>query len=473
MTNLRLPVCCLLIISGVTHANEPSFRWKRAITLPALTEAAPIGIPLDEHVHAETRREWPDLRVRDAQGRNVGVLRQSLQETEPRPYVRQYAVASMSAKVKPEFGLRIQVALGKDDPVPDALVIETRMRDFELQVQAEATVNGKDWLPAGPPVLIFDYSRFIDARNLVIPVNATDQRTFRLTINDVTAEQESQLLELTRRLADGRVLEQTERLSIQRRPFHIDKVLFQRTIIETRTLAERQQVYRTPTFKVEEDVAFKRTVATIETHGQPITALRLVTPAKNFSRRYEWAYERLDRRGDPKWTVTGQGTLVRFAVGTVAREELTATGTAEGIFGDVSGQDRRPARLRLTIENGDSPPLPIEAIEALGPVYELRCLASPGDVLQLEYGAEEVEPATLDTAALQAALQSETKILTVTLGEPQAQQIAPAAAKPWIPWNDTRVIVGVIVALTVLLGAGLYQASRRMNDLPSPPPDPS
>ncbi len=243
---------------------------------------------------------------------------------------------------------------------------------------------------------------------------------------------------------------------------------------ETRKLAYRQQIYRQPTVTIEEDAEHKRTIATIETHGQPIEALRLVTDSRNFSRRYEFASERIDRRGDPKWNVTGHGTLLQFAVGTLQREELVATGNVEGLYGTTSTQDRRPAKLKLTIENGDSPPLSIQSIEALGPVYELRCLAAPGDQLQLVYGSDDAAAGALDIAALQAALSSSEAIPSATLGEPQRNTAAPkASAATWTPWNDTRVVVGVIVLLTGLLGAGLYQASRRMENFPPPPQEPS
>ncbi len=474
MRHVRLFVCLFPLLPFTAVAEEPIFRWLRPVQLPELKAAAPIGIPLDEQVHAETRNTWPDLRVRDAKGGNVGFVIEKLKDFEPHPVTKQWAVASQSVKISPEFGMRVQIALDKDDPLPDALVIQTRMRDFELQVQVESTANGKDWTPAGAPVLIFDYSRFIEARNLVLPVSAGDHRTFRLTIGDITAEQENQLLELTRRLSDGREVERTERTSIQRRPFHLDKIVFQRTVQERRPLAYRRQLYRQPTFQIEQAPEKKQTIATIETKGQPVDALRVLTDAQNFSRRYEYAAEVDDGLGRPTWEVIERGALARIAVGTIQREQLVVEGDPLSAAGIPKPQLRRPTKLRLTIENGDSPPLAITAIDALGPIYELRCLAGPGETLQLEYGSDDAKAGNVDVAALQEALKSGVEVIAATLGEPQKNSAASASTgTAWTPWNDTRVVLGVIVLLTVLLGAGLYQASQRMNDQPTPPQEPS
>src|SRR2546426_439852 len=49
---------------------------------------------------------------------------------------------------------------------------------------------------------------------------------FRITIRDVTSNQESELLELTRRLQGGKETERVERTAVERRPFRIDRIDF-------------------------------------------------------------------------------------------------------------------------------------------------------------------------------------------------------------------------------------------------------
>ncbi len=47
--------------------------------------------------------------------------------------------------------------------------------------------------------------------------------------------------------------------------------------------------------------------------------------------------------------------------------------------------------------------------------------------------------------------------------------LAPAdLGRPWQPWNDTRVLLGGIIALTLLLGWGLFHAGRHIEP-PLPP----
>ena len=96
-------------------------------------------------------------------------------------------------------------------------------------------------------------------------------------------------------------------------------------------------------------------------------------------------------------------------------------------------------------------------------MYEAVFLASPGEALRMEYGSPDAEPGSYDTAALQAALLSSgTRIVEASLAPPREDTTAPTQPK-WQPWNDPRLLIGGIVALAMMLGWGLYAASRRIN----------
>jgi hypothetical protein len=205
--------CGTLLAATIGQAAEPpAFRWQRSVELPELTATTLVSVELDEHFHAATRYDWPDFRLRDDQEHNVGCLLDTVKDPSAKTIEKSWTVTKLTAKVSPETGLQVTFQLADNDPRPERLRIVTPLRDFEHQVQVESSADGAAWIPAGQPTLIFDYAKHIDARNVDVPVQAGDHRHFRLTIADITAEQESQLVELTRRLRGGQEPDRTERI---------------------------------------------------------------------------------------------------------------------------------------------------------------------------------------------------------------------------------------------------------------------
>ncbi len=442
--------------------DPPAFQWLRTVTLPELTETAPVAITLDEHFHSSTRVGWPDVRVRDEHEQNVGFVIEAAKQTEPKAATTQWPAASLKAQVHSENGLRVEITLGKDDPLPDAIRIITPLRDFEHQVQVESSADGQNWTTAGESTLIFDYSRFIDARNVVVSVAGGDHRHFRLTIADVTAEQESQLLELNRRLRGGQETDRTERTTVARRPFRVDRIEFQRTVVEQQPQGTRDRIYPATDFRVTQNSKEQRTELTFSVRRQPISMLRLLTDTENFHRQSRVEAEHQVENGKLEWINVAEQVVSRFQIGKLQRERLEMK-----LWNDYSNAT---GRYRVLIMNEDSPPVEFRGVEPVGPIYELRCLATPGQKLQVEYGSPDAPAGKWDVAALRSAIDSGVVVVNGTLGDPRAN---PNAPKPmvatWKPWNDTRVLLAGIVALTLFLAWGLYAASSRITLPPEGP----
>jgi hypothetical protein len=440
LTLLSLPPCAA--------ADAPLFRWQRDVELPEITETTAVAVSLDEPFYAATRDRWPDVRLYDSKGDIVSFLIRPAKGTKTRTDRHSWAAEQTAARVEPEGGLLVELALREKEPQPTGLRIVTPLRDFEHQVRVESSADGTTWVSAGPSVVIFDYSRFVDARNDTVPFTAGDHRRFRFSITDVTAEQESQLLELHRRLQGGGETNRTERTTIARRPFRVDRVDFYRDEVRSQATETRLNTYEPIRFTQREDEKEHRTLVAIEADRQPITALRVKTDDKNFSRSVtiESVFE---NAGELRKTET-LGTLTRFAVGSLQRDELT-----------LKIPEARATRYRLVIENGDNPPLAIRGVELSGPRYELIFLATDGEKYRLEYGSPDAEPGRFDTAALAAVLREGPPKVAGALAEARENLSAPLAR--WRPWNDPNVLVSAIVLLTLLLGWGLWRAGRRLD----------
>jgi hypothetical protein len=453
-----IPALLTMLASAAAVGAEPDvFRWRRDIAAPALTEATVLSAAFDSHVHAMTRDGFPDVRLRRSDGSAVSFQVRQTPTTEAKTVRHVWPAKLGNVKLLESGGMQVLLEVAEQDPLPTGLQIVTPLRDFELQARAESSADGETWSAAGAPAVIFDYTQHIDARHLDVPV-ATTHRRLRLTIDDVTAEQESQLLELSRRLRGNEEGDRVERTTIRRRPFRIDRIDYFRDESTVRTKAPQTAPYSAADFAVSEDTEQHQTLVTFAMQREPITSLRVLTEAANFSRSATVELQVERASGKPEWHEVGRGTITRFAVGALAKDERT-----------LKISESRGTRYRVVIENRDSPPLAITGVEPSGPIYEAVFLAAPGEELRLEYGSPDAAAGQFDTAALQAALSSGVAPLAATLGPPLEETTAPTTPK-WMPWNDPRLLIGGIVALTALLAWGLYAAGRRVDSLNAPPP---
>lgn len=438
--------------------DTPAYRWLRDVDLPEIKAVTPIGVPLDSHFFQSTRDGWPDVRLRNDLGEPVAFLIRAAHELKTRTVRQSWSAEQQSAKVDAAVGLQVQLILRDKEPAPHGVRIVTPLRDFEHQVRVESSADGQAWTSAGPATLIFDYARYVDARNVVVPFNAGNHRRFRLTIEDITAEQESQLLELHRRLRGSEETERTESTAIVRRPFRIDRIEFYRDDSESVSSEPQSATYPTADFAVKENEKDHQSILTFDTQREPITEIKVITAAENFSRAATVEIELEDVNGKSAWQPLAKGTLTRFSVGAIQREELK-----------LAIRESHAVHYRVVIENRDSPPLAVTGVELAGPLYELTFLASPNQKATLEYGSPDAKVGRYDTAALQAAL-SQGQALTQAKWQPPRENLdAPAGrGRAWKPWNDARVLFSGIVALTLLLGWRLYCAGRQIETPPPP-----
>ncbi|HQU45542.1 MAG TPA: DUF3999 family protein, partial [Pirellulales bacterium] len=352
--------------------------------------------------------------------------------------------------------LEITVELEKDDPHPNGLTIVSPLRNFERRVRVDASTDGQQWERAGNETVIFDYSRYMDVRSDSVSFPETAKRHFRIVIDDVTVEQESELLALTRRLQGADETERTEKVTVERRPFRIERIDFWREVEEALATGDEKAKYPVTELRVEQDTEKHRTIVRIDTRRQPLTSLTLETADRNFSRHAVVEAE-TDQGVNKTWRRIGEGTVSRIDFKNVRREDLA-----------ISFPQSRQARYRIAIDDRDSPPLAVTGVEAEGNVYELVYLASPAARYQLVYGSADAEAAVYDTATIQELLRSGFQPSRAELGKQQPAPGAgqPAEFRPSKLLNNPLLLGGVILLLVLALGWGLFQAVKRMETLP-------
>ncbi len=444
----------------MAHAGEPSLRFRKEVSAASKTEESLVAAALDAEVYAATQPGLADLRLQDGQGTVLPYLVRKSQELQGQS-VRRKTWTSPKPSLRPleNGGLEITLLLTEDDPAPNGLTLITPLRNFEQRVSILTSTDGQTWEPTAGDTVIFDYSRYMDVRNDSVPFPASPRKHVRIVIDDVTFEQQSELLELTRRLRGNEETERTERVTIDRRPFRIERIEFWQEVSQEKIKGDHKQSYPVSGFQVTEDAKTRQTIITVDTHREPLTSLTLETTSRNFSRGC--VVEVQERHGvQNAWLQIGIATLSRIDFKNLKREQLT-----------ISFPESRQAQYRLVIENRDSPPLTVTGVQSVGNVYEVIFLSASNKPHQLAYGDPDAASPRYDTATIQALLTESYRPESVKLGsEQQTPGAAPAGFKLLQVVNDPRLLTGIICLLAVVLGWGLYSAVKRMDNSTPPPP---
>ena len=450
-------------MTAVARADEPSnqlpaFQFSREIKAPPLKQEELLAVTLDADVFAATQEGLADVRLLDAEGRVVPYFLRRVQTTRARAVRNTWPARQPTARPLDDGGLEITLQIDEDDkhPHPNGLRIFSPLRNFKQRVRVFTSADGGQWEPAGEETVIFDYSRYMDVRSDSVSFPETARRHFRIVIDDVTVEQESELLALTRRLQGAGEVERTEQVTVDRRPFRIERIDFWRVEHQERVTGNEKAPYPVAAHRVDEDREKHRTIIEVDTRRQPLTSLALETPDRNFSRHAVVEVQKV-QGVTHHWQNIGEGTLSRVEFKNVKQEELA-----------IKFPESRHAQYRIVIDNRDSPPLQVVGVAAEGNVYELVYLAGTGRHDRLLYGSADAEQAAYDTAAVEELLRKGFQPSPAELGVQLPNQGDGATEFHWPKiLNNPLMLGGVITLLTIVLGWGLYRAVQRIDKLPN------
>ncbi len=457
---IRISACLIFCLATVCSANDVvPFQFAKEIQTEPRTQEELVIVPLDSDVYAATKDRFPDLRVFDSTGQAVPYVLHKATETTPQTIRSTWPARGVSLKPLDGGDLEIRVRLDEKDLQPSGFRVVTPLKNFEQRVRvfgADAEANK----PLVPEAVIFDYSQYMDVRQSEVRLPKSTDREFRIVIDGLTSDQESQLLNLTRTLRGNKEEERSERITIERRPFRIDRIEFWSEQTQRNIQKETSASYPVPKIEVHEDKDKHQTVIEVHTRREPLNELRLQTSSRNFSRN---AVVQVPETKGVKtdWREIGQATVSQFQFRDLEQEHRAIT------FAEV-----RHEKFRILIDNRDSAPLEITGVEANGSIYQAAFLAAPTASYRLTYGADVTDPPQYDTAALTAALGRGLDSFSAKLGPetPAATAGQPAPLNVRGVLNNPMVLGTIVCVLVAILGWGLYHASRRIEQMPKDEP---
>jgi hypothetical protein len=455
-------IAAALLVAAAAEAAAGG-RHEKLLVLPPLAATGLVAVRLDADVHATAADGYGDLRILDARATEVPYVVRDVITTDRGTVRRRARAVVAAAKPLSDGSLEVVVTLGDghDHAAPEEFVLLTPLHDFEHRVTVARPADEGGWETLVEDALIYDYARFLDVRDVSIslPVARGGRRgdRYRIVIGDVTQEQQSRLMELTRTLAAGKEREIREKTVVERRPFRIDGIEFWygaevekgvSGVLEDRVIGG---------FRVVRGPDERATRITVAARRQPVTEFTIATDSRNFSRSLTVTRPGEPDRDRPRspGRPIATATITRIDVAGLRREQLA-----------VPLPESRLETYELVIDDGDSPPLAVTGVTARGPAREIVFLAEPGGVYRLAYGGDRAAP-RYDTAAIRAALAARAVATPATLGaESFVATPAPAVDPLWL-LGDGRFQVAVIALLAAILAAALFRAAQRID--PSPP----
>ncbi len=450
-----LLIVALLWICRPGTAKELRFQFRSQIDARFDQEEI-VAVPLGPEVYAATRDDWADLRVLDRNRIEQPWLIRPVREYRRQSRRRFHSVNKPELTPLENGGLEIRVTRRDTHRAAHGLRLHTPLKNFQQRITVYGSDNETDWELLTENALVFDYSQWMDVRNDEVPLPENTFRYLRIVIDKVTAEQESQLMETVRHLRGGAEADRTERVTIDRRPFRIDRIEYWEETVEERVEGDKKILYPPVAFRIEHDSQARSTFVYVQTNREPLTAFVIETPDRSFSRRVTVEIPATGQE-QVHWQAVGSSVVSRIDFQGFRRERVR-----------VTFPETRSKRYRLAIANGDNQPLRVTGVKGEGTLYRVVFLAAAGNQYHLVYGAPEAEPPHYDTTALKELLRRGYRPVEAKLAARQGGPPPEPGAENPFAWflGTSGALIVLVVALVAVLGFTLYAAAKRIGQIP-------
>ncbi len=426
--------------SGACGFDPAPFAWTKAIAPPEAADPGPqlYAVTLDPDVHRETRDGWTDLRLADPDGNEVSHLVRPLRKPGSRTVATETIAEIVAFETDAEENrARITVRLPDDAPAPHRLILDTPLRDFEKSVRVEGRSEDDAWETLVEAAPIYDFSRHVRLRRTEIDLPGRPARLLRVEISDFTERQAAPGVEVIRTAAATLGITETERRLMREQVMRIDRV----RLISLRTVPVPDEAVRArfdlPVIEATTDPETRVSRWVLDAGRRPLDRLDLAPRQNNFYRRV--VVEAEAPEAPDVWRRLTEADIHRLRLG----------GTEQARLRVDLPRDIRAARIRLSIANGDDPPLDLASVEGRGPEVELVFLAEePDHGWVLHFGSESAPAPRYDLGRVLARSPGQ---VPVRLG--LGPQEANPDHRPGLPLAErpARLLFGFAVTAAVLL----------------------
>lgn len=442
-----------LALAALTAEN---FRWSRPVEGAPVTQTTVVAVQFDANVYAAAALGFNDVRLANEAGSETPRAIEKVLAVRPQIVRHSEPSRLVALKELPDNRIEAEFELTTTNAVADGFSVTTPLHDFQHTVKVEGSRDGAEWTTLVTDAPLFDYTRYMDLRQLEVKLPANACRRFRLTISNITGEQALPLTRLmTQTGGAGSNLEQRT-VDIKRQTFRVDRISFWRNETVDGVTEEMRSFWPLADYKVERDAKERTTTLTIQAGRLPLNRLTLELAENNFSRSVSVQLPTV-RNGLAAWEGFASARLLNVELPGYSKRDLEVN------FGEL-----RAEKIRLVLHDGDNPPLTVKAITGSGPTWRALFLAELGRSYRLLYGAEELDVPRYDLDNVLAYARRGLKPVDWKLGAPVENKTYKPAGAPLGWLNSSWTFGAAIVLMLLVLGALLFRtaktASKHLND---------
>ena len=460
----RLLLLLSLFALHASATDTAHYRYISEITLPEPTQGEELAqVLLTPEMFKVTQDNYADIRViNNATGQIVPSLVECY--TEEQRKIRRVTEPLTLVSAGDTAGDQFRVTLQRSPPPAGqqqfpllGLSVKTPLRDFERDIQVEASADGTTWTTLLEQARIFDVSSYADLRVTDIPLPPVTQRHIRLTFNKRDVQTSAATNVRTSADGTGAVSAIDRSFREEQRPFRVDKVdgwceesYWVKDVrpLRTREIRPDGRYYGPGSFTQPSDGLPKNTGWTFfETDRIPLESLTIDSPERFVKVPYEFFMETTLADGTIYWKRIASGVLERVVFRDYLSEKMTITWSTT-----------RATRYCLSQPDNAKPVLTFA--EAQGPDYRVVFPYKKGDSVSLLLG----NPG----AKVENVHADQIKMLMRTITQPLLAEASPLAQNP--AWRDqpestlnmTYVLAAAIILTALVLGFALFSAMRRL-----------
>jgi hypothetical protein len=381
----------IFAVPGFAGVSRADFPLRRTMSLTPGSGAAELGVlRLDTVLLPLLDATLANMRIFDSTGSEIPFVITTA--TVPGDSVEEETEADLKPTGFKDLGNdRIAMLFERSNgtAVPHRLCIQTAASDFEKRITVLGKRSNGTWDTLASGRTIYAQSRYLNLRNTCVDFAAKNYTTYRLEIDQFTERESSAVRQIEKIVTRSGRAEQRESYSEKTVAFTIDAVRFYATVRTPRNDKPVVADYPLHFAPRRSDMERQTSIFSITSAREPLTSLAFSFVDRSFIRSA--LLDATDDAGDSAtWIELCRSTLHTIAIGAARDSSLQL---------DLSGE-RRFRRYRLTIEDGDSPPLTLVSATGRGRIYEARFLTHGLDNAFLFFGAESIPAARYDLASV-------------------------------------------------------------------------
>jgi len=433
----------LNIFAAGAPVKQNMFGFHKTIKAPA-SDMQEMGVlNIDSDIYRNTGGTFSDIRICDSTRLEVPYFIRN--KTYPDTVQNRYEVAMerVDFKTLPQNRIEIQFRCSAKDSFPCELAFVTPVRNFEKSVSVFGSDDRKSWEPLALDQPVFDYTQYIDARNVAVTFKKTHHSYYKLTINNVTETKRSSYTQIMNESGKGAFVKQHETFVQGQEVFRIDGVIFYGMSTDLRNRSDAHTGYPLTITRTSFDSSTRSTMIYCRSSREPLVSVSLSTTSNVFKRIVSvWGSN--DTLSDSSWVFIATSELYRLKIREVNREQLGINFT----------NDVRYLRYRLGIADGDNQPLAITSVQATGIIKEIVFSAKKARELTVMYSTDSIDKPSYD---LESVL-SETPGIAYPVWQAGSQLQTGKKQNPVAPEKkkfDSKPLLVVSLFIMVIVLAGI------------------